>query len=79
MSVCVVNLCLTELVNCLLNALAICVGEVIVIYLKVIVLFLGCVFCWLIRAWSSKEYVCCVGDPSVCLSVPSICQICVFV
>ena len=31
------------LVNCLLNAFAICVGEVIVFSLKVIVLFLGCV------------------------------------
>ena len=31
------------LVNCLLNAFAICVGEVTVFSLKVIVLFLGCV------------------------------------
>ena len=37
-------LCLTVLVNCLLNAFAICVGEVIDFYLKVIVLFWGCVF-----------------------------------
>ena len=36
-------LCLTVLVNCLLNAFAICVGEVTVFSLKVIVLFLGCV------------------------------------
>ena len=35
-------LCLTVLVNCLLNAFAICVGEVSVFSLKVIVLFLGC-------------------------------------
>ena len=34
-------------------------------------------FCWLIRVLSSKEYVCCVCDPSVCLGVPSIGQICV--
>ena len=34
-------------------------------------------FCWLIPVWSSIEYVCCVCDPSVCLSVPSICQNCV--
>ena len=47
-----------------------CVGELWVV--------LG-VFCWLIRVWSSKEYVCCVCDPSVHLSAPSICQICVFV
>ena len=34
------------LVNCLLNAFAICVGEVNVFSLKVMVLFLGCFF-WL--------------------------------
>ena len=34
-----------------------------------------CCFCWLIRVLSSKEYVCCVCDPSVCLGVPSIGQI----
>ena len=39
-------LCLTVLVNCLLNVFAICVGEVNVLSLKVIVLFLGCVFCF---------------------------------
>ena len=37
-------LCLTVLVNCLLNAFTICVGEVNVFSLKVMVLFLGCVF-----------------------------------
>ena len=36
-------LCLTVLVNCLLNVFAICVCEVIVFYLNVIGLFLGCV------------------------------------
>ena len=36
-------LCLTVLVNCLLNAFAICVGDVSVFSLKVMVLFLGCV------------------------------------
>ena len=70
------------LANCLLNAFAICVGEVTVFSLKVIVLFLGCVgvllvFCWIIRVLSSKEYVCCVCDPSVCLGIPSICLVCV--
>ena len=42
-------LCLTVLVNCLLNAFAICVGEVTVFSLKVIVLFFWVVlvFCWL--------------------------------
>ena len=73
-------LCLTVLVNCLLNAFAICVGDVNVFSLRVIVLFLGSVgFCWLVRVLSSKEYVCCVCDPSVCLGIPPICQICVFV
>ena len=56
--------------NCLLNAFAICVGEVNVFSLKVMMLFLGCVL-------SSKEYVCC--NPSVCLGVRYICQMCVFV
>ena len=44
MSVSCVCLCLTVLVNCLLNAFAVCVGEVNVFYLKVMVFFLGCVF-----------------------------------
>ena len=35
-------LCLTVLVNCLLNVFAICVSEVNVFSLKVIVLFGGC-------------------------------------
>ena len=30
------------------------------------------VLCWIDRVWSSKEYACCVCDPSVHLSVPSI-------
>ena len=33
-------LCLTVFINCLLNAFAICVGEVHIFYLKVIMLFL---------------------------------------
>ena len=71
-------LCLTVLVNCLLNAFAICVGEVSVFSLKVMVLFWAVlVFCWLVCVLSSKEYVCCVCDPSVCLGGPPICQICV--
>ena len=37
-------LCLNVLLNCLLNAFDICVGEVTVFSLKVIVLFLG--LCW---------------------------------
>ena len=75
-------LCLTVLVNCLLNAFSISVGEVNVLSLKVIVSFLGCVgfmFANPSRVLSSKEYVYCVCNPCVCLGIPSICQICVFV
>ena len=64
-------LCLTVLVNCLLNALAICVGEVNVLSFESYCVVLCCVvFLLLIRGLSSKEYVCCVCDTSVCLSVP---------
>ena len=73
-------LCLTVLVNCLLNAFAICVGDVNAFSLKVKVLYLGCVdFCWIVRVLSSKKNVCCVCDPSVSPDVPSTCQTCVFV
>ena len=47
LSMCLFVLCalyLTVLVNCLLNAFAICVGDVTVFSLKVIVLFFG--LCW---------------------------------
>ena len=76
-SVCFVRFIVGELfVECLCS---LC-GKVNVFSLKVMVLFLGCVFCcWLVRVLSSKQYVSCVCDPSVCLGVPSICQICVFV
>ena len=67
LSVCLFVLCLTVLVNCLLNLYAIFVGDVNVFSLKVIGLFLGCAIFWLIRLWSSKEYVCCVCGPSVCV------------
>ena len=60
-------LCLTLLVNCLLNAFAICVGEVNVFSLKVMVLFLGCVFCcWLIRYCLPKS-MCVVFVIPVCV------------
>ena len=35
--------------------------------------------CWIDRVWSSTECACCACDPSVHLSVPSICFVCVFV
>ena len=80
LSMCMFVLCLNMLVNRLLNAFAICVGEVNYFCLKVIVLFFWfCCFCWLICVLSSKEQVCCGCDPSGCLGVPSICQLCVFV
>ena len=69
-------LCLTVLVNCLLNAFAICVGELSSFSLKVYVLFLGCGGVLLASPCIVFQRVC---DPSVCLGVPSICQICVFV
>ena len=43
LSMCQLVLCLTVLVNCLLNAFAICVGGVTIFSFKLIVLFLGCV------------------------------------
>ena len=46
------------LVNCLLNAFAICVGEVTVFYLKVIVLLLGCVDVVLDNPWIVFQRVC---------------------
>ena len=73
-------LCLTVLVNCLLNVFAICVGEVNVFSLKVMVLFFGCVGFLLANPCIVFQRVCVfVCNPSVCLDVPSICPICVFV
>ena len=71
LSMCLFVLCVIWL-TVFVNAFAICVGEVNVFSLKVIVL--SCFCCWLIRVLSSKEYVYCVSDPSVCLGVHSICQ-----
>ena len=72
--------CLTALVNGLLNAFVMCVGEVIVFSLKVIVTFLGCVgFYWPIHVWSSKDYVCRVCNPSVCLGAsPNVRFLCLY-
>ena len=52
------DLCLTVLVNCLLNKFAICVGEVTVFSLKVIVLFLGCVGALLANSCIVYQRVC---------------------
>ena len=51
-------LCLTVLVNCLLNVFAICVAEVCVFSLKVMVLFLVCVGVLLARPCIVFQRVC---------------------
>ena len=58
--------CLTVFVNYLVKQFAMCLMWVEVL-------------CWIDRVWSSTEYECCACDPSVHLSVPSICFVCVFV
>ena len=61
-------LCLTVLVNCLLNEFAICVGEVNVFSLKVMVFLLGCVgFCWLIRVYCLPKSMCVVFVIPLCV------------
>ena len=64
------------LVNCLLNVFANCVGEVNALSLKVMVFFLGFLLASLCNDF---QRVCVVCLSSVCLGVPFICQICVFV
>ena len=56
------------LVNCLLNAFAICVGEVTVFSLKVNVLFLGCVGVLLANPCIVFQRVCVWGLSSQCVS-----------
>ena len=48
LSMCLFLLCLTVLVNCSLNAFAICVGEGNVFSLKFIVLFFGLCYCFFV-------------------------------
>ena len=60
-------LCLTGLVNCLLNAFAICVGEVTVFSLKVIVLFWSCVGVLLANPCIVFHRVCVVFVIPVCI------------
>ena len=52
------GVCLVVLVKSFLSAFAICVGEVIVFYLKVIVLFLGCVGLLLANSCMVFQSVC---------------------
>ena len=57
-------LCLTVLVNCLLNAFSICVGEVSVLSLKVMVLFLGFVS---LSVYCLPKSICVVFVIPVCI------------
>ena len=52
---------------------AICLCAVVILLLNVIeVSSVGEMHCWIDRVWFSKECACCVCDPSVQLTVPSI-------
>ena len=61
------NLHALYLLNCLLNAFAICVGEVTVFSLKVIVLFLGCVGVLMANPCIVFQRVCVVFVIPVCV------------
>ena len=66
--------CLTVFVNCLMKQFAMCLGVVAVLLLNAMdVLVWVEVLNWIDRVWSSTECACCACDPSVPLSVPSIC------
>ena len=72
--------CLTVFVNCLVKQFAMCLGVVAILLLNVMDVFgVGGVQCWIDRVWSSKECTCCVCDPNVHITVPSIGFVCVFV
>ena len=61
-----VSLLMYMFVNCLVKQFAMCL-----VWVEVL--------CWIDRVWSSTECACCALDPSVHLSIPSICFVCVFV
>ena len=68
-------------VNCLVKQFAMCLGVVAVLLLNVMVVFSvsgsgGEVLCWIDRIWSSTKCAYCACDPSVHLSVHSICFVC---
>ena len=69
--------CVFERVNCFTK----CLGVVAILLLKVLMCLVWVeeVLYWIDRVWSSRECACCVCDPSVHQSVPSICFVCVFV
>ena len=56
-----------------------CLAVVSVLLLNVMYVFSVEVLCCIDCIWSSTECACCACDPSVHLSVPSICFVCVFV
>ena len=62
-------------VNCLVKQFAMCLGVVAECYGCVLCLVWVEVLCWIDR--SSTECACCACGPSVHLSVPSICFVCV--
>ena len=71
--------CLTMFVNCLVKQFAMC-GVVAVLLLNVMDVFSvaglldrPCMVCWIDCVWSSTECACCACNPSVHLSIPSIC------
>ena len=67
LSMCLLVLCLTVLVNCLLNAFAICVGEVTVFSLKVIVVF-GLCWCFIgLTVYCLPNSMCVVFVIPVCV------------
>ena len=74
-SVCSVFVCFMALVNCLLNAFAICLCVVAVLLLKEIV-FLFPSPCMVLHRPVCAYFVC---DPIFCLGVLSICLFCVVV
>ena len=57
-----------------------CLGVVAVLLLNVMDVFsVGAGAMWIDRVWSSTKCACCARDPSVHLSVSSICFVCIFV
>ena len=75
---CVVGL--TVFVNCLVKYFAMCLGVVAILLFNVMEVFsMGGGLCWIYHIWSFKECACCACDPSVHLSVSSICIVYAFV
>ena len=63
--------CLTVFMNCLVKQLAMCLGVFVDLLLNVMHVFSV--------GGGVDRVLCCACDPSVLLSVPSICFVCVFV